>query len=103
MTTVETTSAEHAEEGPPPSGTVQVPDESPPAGPVARVRPVPGWLSVVSALACGGVLLLAFPPFGLWWLAPVGVALLAVAVDGRRVRAGLGLGALCGAVFFVPL
>lgn len=63
----------------------------------------PWWAALACAAAGGGVLLLAFPPVGLWWLAPVGVALLALAVHGRRVRVGLGLGALCGAVFFVPL
>ena len=41
-----------------------------------RVPPVrvPRWAAVAMALAAGGTLLLAFPPFGLWWCAPVGVA-----------------------------
>src|SRR5262249_38625214 len=51
----------------------------------------------------GGALLLAFPPFGLWWLAPVGVALLALAAHRRRKRTGLGLGLLAGLALFVPL
>jgi apolipoprotein N-acyltransferase len=62
----------------------------------------------------GGFLLLSLPPYGLWWLAPVGVALLDLATGGivvggtatggvRRVRAGVGLGALCGATLFLPL
>jgi apolipoprotein N-acyltransferase len=70
---------------------------------MGRVSIRPWWAAVACAVAGGGALLLAFPPTGLWWLAPVGVALLALAVDGRRVPAGLGLGALCGAVFFIPL
>jgi apolipoprotein N-acyltransferase len=60
-------------------------------------------LAVVAALAAGLALLVAFPPYGLWWLAPIGVALLTIAVHGRRVPAGLGLGALTGAAFFTPL
>jgi apolipoprotein N-acyltransferase len=83
--------------------------QSTPAGPAvgrqpalsARVRrPV---LAVAAATAAGLALLASFPPYGLWWLAPIGVALLTVAVHGRRVPVGLGLGALTGAVFFTPL
>jgi apolipoprotein N-acyltransferase len=44
-------------------------------------------------------LLLAFPPYGLWWLAPIGVALLAIAVHRCRPR----IGAALGLVFFLPL
>jgi apolipoprotein N-acyltransferase len=66
----------------------------------ARVRVIAPWLG---ALAAGAALLLAFPPYGQWWLAPIGVALLALAVRGRRVRTGLALGLLCGVVLFVPL
>ncbi|GIH07325.1 hypothetical protein Rhe02_53920 [Rhizocola hellebori] len=64
-------------------------------------------LAVPYALVCsvlaGAALLLAFPPYGLWWLAPIGVALLALACLGRRLRAGLGLGLITGIVFFGPL
>src|SRR5690606_2224100 len=73
-----------------------------PHGPAAA-RPLPAPVAGVAATAAGLGLLLAFPPYGWWWLAPVAVALLAVAVHRRRVRAGAGLGALTGAVFFVPL
>jgi apolipoprotein N-acyltransferase len=69
----------------------------------APARTLPLWVAVVTALAGGVALLFAFPPYGWWWLAPVGVALLAVAVHRRRLRAGAGLGALTGLVFFVPL
>ncbi|HEU4426072.1 MAG TPA: apolipoprotein N-acyltransferase [Pilimelia sp.] len=62
------------------------------------------WPAAVGlAVAAGGGLLLAFPPYDLWWLAPVAVAALAVAVHRRRARAGAGLGLLTGLVFFVPL
>jgi apolipoprotein N-acyltransferase len=58
---------------------------------------------MLAAIVAGLALLVAFPPYGLWWLAPVSVALLTLATHGRRIRAGLGLGALTGAVFFTPL
>ncbi|HET8660626.1 MAG TPA: apolipoprotein N-acyltransferase [Micromonosporaceae bacterium] len=64
---------------------------------------MPGWAGLLAAAGCGAALLLAFPPYDLWWLAPVGVALLAVATHRRRVRAGAGLGLLAGLVLFVPL
>ncbi len=64
-------------------------------------------LAVPYALVCsvlaGVAMLLAFPTYGLWWLAPIGVALLTLACLGRRLRAGLGLGLITGAVFFGPL
>ncbi len=63
----------------------------------------PWWVAVLCAAAAGGTLLVAFPPYGLWWLAPPGVGVLALAMHGRRVRVGFALGALCGVVFFVPL
>lgn len=71
------------------------------AGPATRG--LPPLLAVLAALGAGGAMLLAFPPYGLWWLAPAGVALLAVAVHRRRSRAAAGLGLLTGLVFFVPL
>src|SRR5262249_39089011 len=55
------------------------------------------------AVAAGVALLLAFPSPNLWFLAPVGVAALAVAVRGGRVRTGFAVGALTGLVFFLPL
>jgi apolipoprotein N-acyltransferase len=54
-------------------------------------------------VAAGLALLVSFPPYGLWWLAPIGVALLTLATVGRGVPSGLGLGALTGAVFFTSL
>jgi apolipoprotein N-acyltransferase len=97
MTTVEAASAERAGEDQPtaaPSSTISGPRPA---------APVPAWLGVACAAGSGGALLLAFPPFGLWWFAPVGVAMLAVAVHRRRPRTGLGLGLLSGLALFVPL
>ncbi|RSM71643.1 apolipoprotein N-acyltransferase [Actinoplanes sp. ATCC 53533] len=61
-----------------------------------------GAAAAMSA-GCGLSLLVAFPPYDWWWLAPVGVALLAVAVRGRSVRVGGVLGLVAGLTLFVPL
>ncbi|WP_433089679.1 apolipoprotein N-acyltransferase [Dactylosporangium sp. CA-052675] len=78
-----------------------------PAAPDAP-RPGPGpvlpaWAALLAAAVAGGAMLVAFPPYGLWWAAPAAVALLAIAVHGRRLRGGFWLGAVTGAVFFTPL
>lgn len=54
-------------------------------------------------MLAGAAALVAFPPYDLWWAAPVSVALLAVAARGRRTSAGFALGGLTGLVLFVPL
>ncbi len=66
-------------------------------------RPLPLTLAVPAAVLAGVALLLAFPPYGMWPLAPVGVALLAAAAHRRRLRAGAGLGFLTGVALFAPL
>ncbi|MGY1623016.1 apolipoprotein N-acyltransferase [Geodermatophilus sp. SYSU D00965] len=82
------------------SGTLERPSETPrPASPSRRRLP---WRTMLAA-AGGGLLLLAFPGWGLWPLAPLGVAALALAVAGQRARAGAWLGLVCGLTFFVPL
>lgn len=74
------------------------PDDAPRS---ARARRVLARLApVLSAVAAAGALNLAFPPHDLWFLAPVGVALFALAVHGRKVRHGAALGFLIGALFF---
>ncbi|MEH1165014.1 apolipoprotein N-acyltransferase [Micromonospora sp. CPCC 205539] len=55
------------------------------------------------AVVAGLALLAAFPPYGVWPLAPVGVALLAAAAHRRRLRAGAGLGFLTGVALFAPM
>ncbi|SBT41615.1 apolipoprotein N-acyltransferase [Micromonospora auratinigra] len=69
----------------------------------ARARPLPLKVAVPAAVLAGLALLLAFPPYGGWPLAPVGVALLAAAAHRRRLRAGAGLGFLTGVALFAPL
>jgi len=80
------------------------------AGAISRAGagdPAPAALplryALPASIAAGLAMLFAFPPYDLWWLAPVGVALLAAAVHRRRLRAGFGLGALAGLTLFAPL
>ncbi|MDZ7577753.1 MAG: apolipoprotein N-acyltransferase [Candidatus Nanopelagicales bacterium] len=58
------------------------------------------WLAAVGA---GVAMALAFPPIGLWPLAPIGVAVLTWAVAGRRGLVGFGLGSASGLTFFLVL
>jgi apolipoprotein N-acyltransferase len=76
-----------------------------PAGRPALVRPraLPGWVAVGASIVAGLLLLAAFPLANLWWTAPFGVALLAVAVHRRGPWTGAGLGTITGLVFLVPL
>jgi len=69
----------------------------------ARPAPLRLWVAVLLAVGSGLTMLAAFPPYGLWWLAPVSVALLAAAAHRRRLCGGLGVGMVAGLVFFVPL
>ncbi|RVW08746.1 apolipoprotein N-acyltransferase [Prescottella agglutinans] len=72
-------------------------------------RPLTATLrDCVLAVASGLLLFASFPPRTLWFLAPLGVALLtAVLTDygrrGRTLRAGFGYGYLAGLGFLVPL
>lgn len=60
------------------------------------------------AVASGLLLFASFPPRPLWFLAPVGIALLTAVLTGygcggRTLRAGFGYGYLAGLGFIVPL
>lgn len=57
----------------------------------------------VAAAVSGLLLYVSFPPREQWWLAPIALALLGLAVHGRRARAGFGLGLITGLGFLVPL
>jgi apolipoprotein N-acyltransferase len=86
--------------------TVAAPEapSAPQATPARLRRPAAGTLvRLAAAGACGVALYLSFPPYGWWPLAPLAVAVLALACLGVRVRAGAGLGLLAGLTFFVPL
>ncbi len=56
-----------------------------------------------AAVGAGLCLWLAFPEANLWWLAPVGVALLGAATLTAGARQGALLGLLAGLAFFVPV
>lgn len=55
------------------------------------------------AVIAGLLLYVSFPPRELPWLAPISFALFGVAVYGRRLRAGFGLGLTFGLAYLVPL
>jgi apolipoprotein N-acyltransferase len=55
------------------------------------------------AIGGGAAGVLAFPPFGLWPVAFGSIAMLSVAVRGRRSRTGAWLGLCYGLAFFYPL
>lgn len=76
----------------------------------SRLRPSPaparrvGPLRRLTAAAVSGlVLVLAFPPIGIWPLAPVAVAVIVLACRGAHARAAFGLGLVAGLAFFLPL
>ncbi|MFD3743442.1 apolipoprotein N-acyltransferase [Nocardia sp. NPDC058633] len=70
----------------------------------ASSRFSPTALRVLAALAGGLLLFGSFPPRPFWFLAPVAVALLTLAVRGPgKLRGGFGYGMLGGLAFFVPL
>jgi apolipoprotein N-acyltransferase len=66
-------------------------------------RPLRVWIALLLAPAGGLALAAAFPPAGIWPLAAVGPALLAVALWRQRLRIALAAGALFGLAFFFPL
>ncbi|GAA3114039.1 apolipoprotein N-acyltransferase [Planomonospora alba] len=79
--------------GPPESSRAQAPGVSPRRRAAARA----------AAAAAGGLLLyLAFPPIGLWYLAPLGAALMILAVHGTRPRRAAWLGLAGGLAFLAP-
>jgi apolipoprotein N-acyltransferase len=60
-----------------------------------------GTRAALAAL-CGGAWALAAPPRGWWLLLPLGVAALALALHGQRLRVRLRLGAVAGLAYYVP-
>ena len=61
------------------------------------------WVASGLAFAAGLAGVTAFPRFGWWPMAVVSIVGFSVAVHGRSVRGGLGLGYLYGWAFFGPL
>lgn len=62
-----------------------------------------GWPRTLLAVASGPVTWLAFPPIDFTPAAPVGVALLTLALRGLPARTGAWLGFVGGAAFFLPV
>ena len=58
---------------------------------------------VGGAALAGGGLLLALPPYDVWWLAPIGLAVLLLVVEGTRLRTAYLLAVVAHLVLFVPL
>ncbi|MFC3962647.1 apolipoprotein N-acyltransferase [Nocardia jiangsuensis] len=84
-------------------------DSAPGAGDSAAGRGArfPGgafWLRAAAALLAGLLLFGSFPPRPLWFLAPLGIALLtSVLQRARTARGAAGYGLLAGFGFFLPL
>lgn len=70
---------------------------------VTRDPLVRGWVAVLLSIAAGFVLFLGFDPVGFGPYVIAGVALMTIALIGRRPVAGFGLGVLTGAVYFALL
>ena len=82
--------------------TGRMPPQSFGLRPIGRAPFRSRWAALIAAV--GGVVgVLAFPRPGVWPLALISVALLSVAVDGRRSRTGAWLGFVYGLTFFGPL
>ena len=77
--------------------------ESPELPTRRRLFSRPVLLRMALAVAGGVLIYLSFPPRPLWFLAPVGFALLAYVIHERRARAGFGYGVLFGLGFMAPL
>ncbi|MEO3812550.1 apolipoprotein N-acyltransferase [Sphaerisporangium sp. B11E5] len=80
--------------------TVQHHDLRAPA--VAGASPSRARLRPAAAVAGGLLLYVSFPPIGLWFLGPAGVALLTLAARGATARRAAWLGYLGGAAFLLP-
>ncbi len=66
-------------------------------------RPLNAWRPLALSGLAGLALLAAFPPVGLWWAAPVGMAALFAALRRQSVRRAMGYGFVCYLVVFLPL
>ncbi|MER5644022.1 apolipoprotein N-acyltransferase [Streptosporangium sp. NPDC002524] len=89
------------------AGSVRRPVAGPADGPPGAEVPSPGSrlalpARVAGAVAGGLLMFLAFPPLGLWFLAPPGMALAVLAVRGTRPRRGAWLGLLVGFALLLP-
>ena len=73
------------------------------SGPQPQRQPLDPLHSLPAAGVCGLAVWASFPPYDLWWLAPIGLAGLLTVVRGRRAWQGALIGAVFGAAMFAPL
>lgn len=66
----------------------------------AAGRLLPLWARLVLTVVGAVALLVAFPPWGWGWTAPIGIAVLAIATRGASLPRAALLGALAGTTFF---
>jgi apolipoprotein N-acyltransferase len=85
----------------PPSQAVGLAEGAPGGRGLAPGLPL-RW-ALLTALAGGLALAAAFPPAGVWPLAPLGPALLVVGLWRRRAGGAFAVGVVFGLAFFVPL
>ncbi|MEV5410768.1 apolipoprotein N-acyltransferase [Thermopolyspora sp. NPDC052614] len=64
--------------------------------------PTRAWKRLVTGIAGGLLLYLAFPPSGLWFLAPPGIMLLTLSLYGTRPRRAAWLGYVGAVAFLLP-
>jgi apolipoprotein N-acyltransferase len=92
---------------PRPVGTAVDRPEPPPAPAPRRSgrvrRRADALARLLGAAAAGGLLVAAFPPYGIWPLAIVSVAAFSLVTRGVRARRGAWVGFVYGLAFFVPL
>jgi apolipoprotein N-acyltransferase len=96
---------------PPAPPTSVTPTESPLLAAAASATPgeaadapaLSRWWALGAAAVAGILLWSAFPPVNVWYAAPVGVALFALATHGRRFWSGVGLGLITGALYLGPM
>lgn len=60
------------------------------------------WMRLVAAATGGSLLVLAYPDYGLWWLAFPGIMLVLAALRGASAGFGFTVGAISGAAFYLP-
>ena len=94
-------SAERVPAGPVPAAAVPAEPRRGHGLPAEPVLALP-W-ALLAAVAGGLALTAAFPPLGVWPLAPLGPALLVLALQGRSLRVSVLAGLLFGLALFVPL
>ncbi|REF00918.1 apolipoprotein N-acyltransferase [Thermomonospora umbrina] len=94
----------HSADPPPRGAGRDRPDRRDRPGRFARLRRGgrAGWPRTLTAIAAGLLMWPAFPPYDLWPLAPVGVALLTIALHGLPGRAATWPAFWAGAAFFLP-